>query len=267
MISQEPQLEKDELVFQMHEHALVPRAQEFTERAVTKAIFELFAHLDADTQQLTWMALLSGVDAAKRNHVIAGETLWSWDPRANPGPDFGALNPNNDVRVVVEHKRYAKSNPTSYGKFIGRKRFDDPVAQSYVVPKHTTGQHTPEQCLGCEDSLWHTAIRKGKFAAGMPQIDFYRCTPDKWVRRLEDGGEAHLSDPTKVLWILLDSRGRSAAEAFPGAHTAAEWYTTSYDDFAAGLWKIYERALVITTADDHEATDHLGGILEMIVYP
>jgi len=80
------------------------------------------------------------------------------------------------------------------------------------------------------------------FSAGMPQIDFYRCTPEKWVRGLTNGGEASLPDPTNVLWVLLDSRRRSAAEAFPGAHTAAEWYTASCDDFAAGLWNVYERA-------------------------
>lgn len=260
-------MEKIELISRMYEHALIPRAQDFREREVTKAIFELFAYLNVDSQQLAWMALLSGVDADKRKQVVAEETLWSWDPRANPGPDFGALNADDYVRVVVEHKRDAKSNPTSYGKFIGRKRFDDPVAQSYVVPKHTPGRHTPEQCRGCEDSDWHTAIRKGKFAAGMPQIDFYRCTPEKWIRRLEGGGEVNLPDPTKVLWVLLDSRGRSAVEAFPGAHTATEWYTTSYDDFAAGLWDVYEHALVTATADDHEASAHLGRILEMIVYP
>ena len=260
-------MERDELIQQMQTHALFPRASDFSENATTEAIFELFDHVNVGTQQLVWQALLSGVDPQERARVIGTETLWSWIPYASPGPDFGALNRDNAVRVVVEHKRYARANPTSYANFVGRQRFDERVARSYVVPRHTLGRHTPAQCQGCEETVWHTALRNGKWAAGMPQIDYYRCTPEKWVRPLPDGNEVSLTDPTDVLWLLLDSRGRSAAEAFPGAHTATEWSTTSYDEFAVGLWDVYEQALAGKTVSDHQAADHIGRILEMIVYP
>ncbi|MFD9224850.1 hypothetical protein ACFWDI_33740 [Streptomyces sp. NPDC060064] len=166
---------------------------------------------------------------------------------------------------MFEHKRDAYSNVTSYGTFQGRRRFNDAVAQSMTIPEYTPGMHTPEECRGCE-AHWHTGLRNGRWAAGMPQIDFYRSTPDRWVRPLKDGGgSVHLPDPTEVLWVLLDRHGRTAEEAFPHAHTAAEWQTTSYCDFALGLWTAYEYAMNDTAVP--MGAEHVGRILEMIVYP
>lgn len=217
------------------------------------------------TALLVHLALLSGVNPTERDRVISGEQLWNWAPCASPGPDLGIVNASDRVLAVFEHKRDARSNVTSYARFQGRRRFDDPVAQSLIIPEHTPGRHAPGECRGCEEH-WHTGLRRGRFAAGMPQIDFYRCTPDRWVRPLKKGGNIHLPDPAKVLWVFVDRYGRTAGEAFPGAHTAAEWHTTSYDDLGPGLWKAYEFALSGTEGEGR-GIEELGRALEAVIYP
>lgn len=258
-------MSRDQVIAAMRDHGLRPRAGEFSEREATDRIFGVFDHLALRTAWLVHLALLSGVDPAERDRVISGEQLWSWAPCANPGPDLGIVNASDRVLAVFEHKRDARSNVTSYARFQGRSRFDDPVAQSLVIPEHTPGRHAPGECRGCED-YWHTGLRRGRFAAGMPQIDFYRCTPDRWVRPLKTGGNIHLPDPAQVLWVLIDRYGRTAGEAFPGAHTAAEWHTTSYDDLGPGLWKAYEFALS-DAAGGCQGIKELGRALEAVVYP
>lgn len=256
---------RDELIAAMRDHGLSPRAGEFSEREATDRIFGVFGHVPPRIAWLVHLALLSGVDPGERDRVIGGEQLWSWAPHASPGPDLGLVNASDWVLAVFEHKRDARSNVTSYARFKGRRRFDDPVAQSLIVPEHTRGLHAPAECRGCEDH-WHTGLRKGRFAAGMPQIDFYRCTPDRWVRPLRNGGSIHLPDPASVLWVLIDRYGRSAGEAFPGSHTAAHWHTTSYDDLGPALWTAYESALSDTESGS-QGIEGLGKALEAVVYP
>ncbi|MDW4910670.1 hypothetical protein RB628_36450 [Streptomyces sp. ADMS] len=255
----------DDLIARMRNHGLIPRAGEFSERDATDGIFGLFEHVGSYTAWLVHSALLAGVEPVQRDRVVSGQELWIWTPNANPGPDFGILNADNRVLAVFEHKRDAYSNVTSYGTFQGRRRFSDAVAQSLTIPKYTPGLHTPEACRGCE-SHWHTGLRHGRWAAGMPQIDFYRSTPDGWIRSLKNGeSSAHLPDPAEALWVLLDRHGRTAEEAFPHAHTAAEWHTTSYHDFALGLWAAYEYAMNDTAIP--QGAEHVGRVLEMVVYP
>ncbi|MFD9817450.1 hypothetical protein [Streptomyces violascens] len=135
---------------------------------------------------------------------------------------------------MFEHKRDAYSNVTSYGAFQGRRRFNDAVAQTLTTPEYTPGLHTPEECRGCE-AHWHTGLRNGRWAAGMPQIDFYRSTPDRWVRPLKvGGGSVHLPDPTEVLRVLLDRTAYEHAMNDRAVSTGAEY---------------------------------IGRVLEMVVYP
>jgi hypothetical protein len=61
------------------------------------------------------------------------------------------------------------------------------------------------------------------------QVDYYRCDSG-WLP-----GEVALKDPGTVAWILLDRKGRPAAELFWDAHTAHVWQTVSYDAFASKL--------------------------------
>jgi hypothetical protein len=259
-------MSRDELVARMRDHGLRPRAGKFTECQATEAIFGVSDHIGPLAARLVQLALLAGTDPAERNRIIGNEKLWAWEPRASPGPDFGLLDARGRVRAVFEHKRDARSNITSYARFQGRRLFDDPVAQSLVIPEHTPGLHAPGECRGCEGQ-WHTGLRHGHFAAGMPQIDFYRCTPDRWVRPLRNGGgNVELPDPAHVLWVVLDRSGRTAAEAFPGAHTAAEWHTTSYGDLGPALWHAYEFALTDTETSS-QGIEELGSALEAVVYP
>jgi hypothetical protein len=174
------------------------------------------------------------------------------------------VNASGRVLTVFEHKRGAPSNTTSYPWFSRSRRFDDLVAQSLIIPEHTPGRHTPAECR-CGEDQWHTGLKQGRSAAGMPQIDFYRCTPGRWVKPVSDGGNVYIDDPADVLWVMIDLYGRTAAEAFPGSHTAAEWHTTSYDDLALALWEAYEAALSDSGRASHDG-EEVGRLLEAVVY-
>lgn len=205
-------------------HEWKPREQ--AENAVTRAIFNLMDPT-AD-HELAWLltdALLSGLTNDERTSITR-QPLWGFLPAASPGPDLTPVDSEDRTLVVVEHKRDAASNAGRYARSGQSPRFPDRLARS-LPDRPRDDEHVP-------GGVWGNSGGMGPL---LWQIDFYRCYAS-WVRP-----QVTLIDPESVHWIFLDRYGRSAAQAFPGAHTAHVWRTTSYHDFARHLFAGHDDAI------------------------
>lgn len=168
-------------------------------------------------------ALLDGV-APHIRAKLASMRLCCTVLRRSPGPDFVLHDKDMRIYAVFENKVFAPANAMSYPRFEDFNRFSDELATSLA--------RRPRDDEAVPDGPWSSS-RVGPL---LWQIDYYRCN-SSWISGFE------LHDATEVSWVMFDYRGRSAADVFPGAHTAHIWQTTSYAGFARRLWLGYEQSV------------------------
>jgi len=207
------------------------------EAALTSAIrVALDPDEDARLSAAVQAALLSGVqDGARLASAVGNRALWGVELGTRGGPDLLLVDAEDQVRVVVEHKRGASAQFTGVAAIRNVAPFSDPIAQDaagavLAVPAEFDDWHTYDDALCVAHA--HTQVRDGRRRHGVEQIDGYRAFP-WWLSAFYT-----LPDPKQVIWLLLDSDDRTAQEAFPQAATASDWESTGYTTFVGTLKRL-----------------------------
>jgi hypothetical protein len=183
-------------------------------------------------------ALLAGAPRDRVEEILAQPFYLVYIPTSAPCPDIVVTDADGAVLCVIEHKIRAPSNGTTVKRAAHHGYLHTAAAAMLGVEGMDVEPHSWDECTCGDDHL--VKGPKHRHALAIWQIDTYSFTTG-WLRR--NGWT--IKDPATVLWVLLDLRGRAAADVFtvPGqppnspltARSADQWHTTSYTALVPAL--------------------------------
>lgn len=202
------------------------------EAGLTAALWDLFAFdgpVDLALACLYRQLPLEDLRVQHFKNAVKTRQSRAWWPRSAPCPDLAIITPSNaegisDVLAVIEIKARAATNWSYLSTAAVLPELPGAVASDTTAAYFGKSPRDPEK---------------------ITQTDLYRSR--QWWHARD---EVDLIDPDQVLWLLFDTRGRTATDALRESYAPDAWLSIDLKVFAANLRE--SRSTTPLTAAHHD---------------